>query len=618
MKHFKRLMAIAIALLMVLPMGLKVNAEDFDEKLTITGLTDDDVAHFYKLVEWAPDDTASVSGWKAVAPFDTVLTPAVLKDVLVGTPDDPDTPDSEYVAPTGITAELAGELARCVTTSTPKTDVTAASGKAELVVGDDDPDTDDDLGPGVYMAIITPFDADTIYNPVFVSSDFNKEEKGEWEVKEGVKTYSDEAAVKKSTGSTVKTAKTEEEVFQDGKWISTRIGETVNYEVGTTIPGYGKVYEDPHFALTDKLTYLELVTTSVKVYEKSGTTETELDASNYTLSASKSGFTVTFEADYLKGKAVPQEIVVKYDAIVTTDAPAHINVEENEVWTEFSHDPTDEDDYKYHRDTTQHYTFSIDADNLGCTSDQYGRKTSEIVKVGQNPDGSWITEEKEYSEVDPRNFYQGPLAGAEFKLYVDDKCENEYVPLDKSGNPLEPFEIVSLADGRLSTDGTNDGIKGLDAGIYYQKEKKAPAGYVKDSHVAEIVIEVEYETVEVTEYTDGSEWKTQEEYDAMSQADKDKYSESCTFETEVLKDYKITIDGKEVAHYTFSNQGRDAEIIWDEEVPTPVEIPHQFVNKKGTELPDTGGIGTTLFYVFGGIMVLGAGILLVSRQRMMN
>ena len=47
-------------------------------------------------------------------------------------------------------------------------------------------------------------------------------------------------------------------------------------------------------------------------------------------------------------------------------------------------------------------------------------------------------------------------------------------------------------------------------------------------------------------------------------------------------------------------------------------MPHQFVNTQGTELPDTGGIGTTLFYVFGGILVLGAGILLVSRQRMMN
>ena len=40
------------------------------------------------------------------------------------------------------------------------------------------------------------------------------------------------------------------------------------------------------------------------------------------------------------------------------------------------------------------------------------------------------------------------------------------------------------------------------------------------------------------------------------------------------------------------------------------------VNKSGTVLPSTGGIGTTIFYVIGAILVLGAGILLVTRRRM--
>ena len=40
------------------------------------------------------------------------------------------------------------------------------------------------------------------------------------------------------------------------------------------------------------------------------------------------------------------------------------------------------------------------------------------------------------------------------------------------------------------------------------------------------------------------------------------------------------------------------------------------VNNKGTILPSTGGIGTTLFYIIGAILVLGAGILLVTRRRM--
>ena len=39
-------------------------------------------------------------------------------------------------------------------------------------------------------------------------------------------------------------------------------------------------------------------------------------------------------------------------------------------------------------------------------------------------------------------------------------------------------------------------------------------------------------------------------------------------------------------------------------------------NKSGTELPSTGGIGTTIFYVMGSILVLGAAVLLVTKKRM--
>lgn len=40
------------------------------------------------------------------------------------------------------------------------------------------------------------------------------------------------------------------------------------------------------------------------------------------------------------------------------------------------------------------------------------------------------------------------------------------------------------------------------------------------------------------------------------------------------------------------------------------------INKSGSLLPSTGGIGTTIFYVVGGILVIGAGILLVAKKRM--
>lgn len=39
-------------------------------------------------------------------------------------------------------------------------------------------------------------------------------------------------------------------------------------------------------------------------------------------------------------------------------------------------------------------------------------------------------------------------------------------------------------------------------------------------------------------------------------------------------------------------------------------------NNQGATLPETGGMGTTLFYIIGGLLVVGAGVLLVVRIRM--
>ena len=40
------------------------------------------------------------------------------------------------------------------------------------------------------------------------------------------------------------------------------------------------------------------------------------------------------------------------------------------------------------------------------------------------------------------------------------------------------------------------------------------------------------------------------------------------------------------------------------------------VNNKGTVLPSTGGIGTTMFYVVGSVLVIGAAVVLISKRRM--
>ena len=39
------------------------------------------------------------------------------------------------------------------------------------------------------------------------------------------------------------------------------------------------------------------------------------------------------------------------------------------------------------------------------------------------------------------------------------------------------------------------------------------------------------------------------------------------------------------------------------------------INTQGSELPETGGIGTTIFYVLGGMMFVGAALILIVRRK---
>lgn len=49
---------------------------------------------------------------------------------------------------------------------------------------------------------------------------------------------------------------------------------------------------------------------------------------------------------------------------------------------------------------------------------------------------------------------------------------------------------------------------------------------------------------------------------------------------------------------------------------TGLTVTEQVANSTGTELPSTGGMGTTIFYVLGGVLMAGAFVLLVVRKRM--
>ena len=67
---------------------------------------------------------------------------------------------------------------------------------------------------------------------------------------------------------------------------------------------------------------------------------------------------------------------------------------------------------------------------------------------------------------------------------------------------------------------------------------------------------------------------------------------------------------------SLSGTAADGSVITLTADMTAGSLTTDIVNQAGATLPTTGGMGTTLFYVLGTILVLGAGVVLVARRRM--
>ena len=161
-------------------------------------------------------------------------------------------------------------------------------------------------------------------------------------------------------------------------------------------------------------------------------------------------------------------------------------------------------------------------------------------------------------KVDPDG---NPLTGAEFSVKLGDTVIKASAT-DQQGvynyDPNGDTQFVVDDLGQLT-------IKGLKEGTYTIKEELAPQGYNKLRSTASVT------------------------------ADLDSYSEVTTYYDE---------DGKAVEQKVTGGSDLTIDVC-------EIEIE----NNSGTELPETGGMGTTLFYVFGAIMVLGAAVLLITRRR---
>lgn len=86
----------------------------------------------------------------------------------------------------------------------------------------------------------------------------------------------------------------------------------------------------------------------------------------------------------------------------------------------------------------------------------------------------------------------------------------------------------------------------------------------------------------------------------------------------VTADHKVTWEGEARTTILTSLNGEPTVAGMIEFTPNVESgtLTTNVVNKSGSTLPETGGMGTTLFYVLGGVLVLAAVVLLVTKKRM--
>lgn len=162
--------------------------------------------------------------------------------------------------------------------------------------------------------------------------------------------------------------------------------------------------------------------------------------------------------------------------------------------------------------------------------------------------------------IDKVDGEQNPLDGAEFTLEKFVAGEGTDTYDEKTGTWTPVGEAV------VTEEGTRFTFSGLDDGAYRLTETKTPDGY---------------NTIEPIIFTVTAGHDVESDTPGLTSLSGDKVSGEITF------------------------------------TPNPTEgsLTATVVNQSGLELPETGGMGTTLFYIAGAVLVIGAAVLLVTRRR---
>lgn len=341
---------------------------------------------------------------------------------------------------------------------------------------------------------------------------------------------------------------------QWGEAADWEIGSNVPFQLVGTLPSNYADYETYKYVFHDTLDASLKYNGDVEVYVQNGDTKTKLDTKFFTVAsdaAATAGDTLTVTFENLKNitsVSASSKIIVEYTAELLPGAVIGSTGNKNEVYLEYSNNPNQTGD--------------------GTPTTSNTPKDEVLV----------FTYELDVTKVDGQNS-ETKLANAEFVLLNSDRTKVAKV---SDGKFVEWADVPAAVDGKITyPEGTtltsdNNGkfvIAGLDAGSYYLRETKAPAGYNLLKNDISVTIAA---TLDKSE------------------------------NNPALNSLKLSVkEDKEGATATESDGVLDTGIV-----STNV------VNNSGAQLPETGGMGTTIFYVLGGVLVLAAVVLLVIKKRM--
>ncbi len=363
----------------------------------------------------------------------------------------------------------------------------------------------------------------------------------------------------------------------DGKANSVSIGDRVSYEITSDMPdrtGYTKYFYVINDTLAEGLTF---VPDSVNVTINGN----DLDDDDYVVQTGEDASPYTFQIvfkDFLnRPEKKDDPIVVTYDAILNEKANRGTTGNLNTANLTYSNKPNED----------------------------YGGTPPTVDEPGQDhPTG--VTPDKEtktytanikLTKVDESG---NTLTGAKFKL--TGTSANVVLINGTAYEKNASGTFYKLKNGTFTTtapDGNEDDYDGTDT---YAEVKNIDA----ETTYGEICMEAYVKsdgTLEFGGLGPGTYTLTEEE----APGGYNKLTDPITIE---LKN-----DGAkfEAPAWTATKDGEAATVSAAE---TSVLAAFNIVNKAGNTLPSTGGIGTKLFYLLGGLLAIGSGIVLVTKKRM--